>query len=219
MAPVAAASSWAPQKIQSCPDPIGAVPMPRTLISGPSAPNRLRSTDRDRTGRFAAGEHGPRGSEATAGGGPRPRTGARRARLGPADDDAGPGRTRPGGGSGDALGARPRALRHGRDRPPARRGRAARGRARLRLRRREPDPRHAPRLGEGAPGAARARGRLDTRGSKGARRVARGARGERLRGLPPRLPARARRRAALGRADGGGRLPVRRVPRTSTSPG
>ena len=116
-------------------------------------------------------------------------------------------------GLGDALRARPRALRLGRDRAAAGRGGAARGGARPRLRRREPDPRHAPRLGEGAPRAGRARRRLGARGREGARRLARGARGERLLGLPAGAPARARRGAALGRADGAGRLALRRLPR------
>ena len=50
-------------------------------------------------------------------------------------------------------------------------------------------------------------------GGEGARRLARGAREERLLDLPAGAPARARRRAAVGGADGAGRLAVRRVPR------
>ena len=143
----------------------------------------------------------------------RPRARAGRARLGPADDDAAEGGRRPVRGLGDALRARPRALRLGRDRAAAGRGGAARGGARPRLRRREPDPRHAARLGEGAPRARRARRRLGARGREGARRLARGARGERLLRLPAGAPARARRRAPLGRVHGAGRLALRRLPR------
>ena len=73
-----------------------------------------------------------------------------------------------------------------RDRPPARPARAARGVAAVRLRRREPDPRHAPRLGEGAPRADRAPRRDDARSRPRPPRLGRGARARRLRLLPPR---------------------------------
>ena len=116
-------------------------------------------------------------------------------------------------GRGDPPGDRPRALRRRRDRPTARAGRATRGQPRLRLRRREPDPRHPPRVGEGPPGPARDPRSLGARGRQGARRLARGSLGERLRRLPARVPARARRRAPLGGAHGAGRLAVRRLPR------
>ena len=64
----------------------------------------------------------------------------------------------PGRAAGDARAAVARRAHLGRDRPPPRRARAARGLARLRLERREPDPARPARLGEGAPradGAAR----------------------------------------------------------------
>ena len=71
---------------------------------------------------------------------------------------------------------------------------------------------------EKAPRPLGANGRLDSRGREGTRRVARGARGERLRRLPARVPARARRRAPLGRAHG--EATRRTTPSsTSTSPG
>ena len=90
---------------------------------------------------------------------------------------------------------------------------SARDGARPRLGRCEPGPGHPPRMGEGAPRPGRDRSRLGTRGRQGARRLARGARQERLLDLPAGAPARARRRAAVGGADGAGRLAVRRVPR------
>ena len=55
--------------------------------------------------------------------------------------------------------------------------------------------------------------RLGARGRQGARRLAGGARGERLLRLPAGAPARPRRRAALGGAHGARRLALRRLPR------
>ena len=178
-----------------------------------SATIRTSGIGRDPIDRFRSDERRSRRPQAAARRDLRSRARARRARLGPADDDAAEGSRRPVRGLGDALRARPRALRLGRGRAAARRGGAARGGARPRLRRREPDPRHAARLGEGAPRPCRARRRLGARGREGARRVARGARGERLLDLPAGAPARARRGAPLGRVHGAGRLALRRLPR------
>ena len=115
----------------------------------------------------------------------------------------------------DARADRPRALHRSGDRAPARPARAARGVAALRLRRREPDPRHPPRLGEGAPRAHRAPRRDDARGRERPPRLGRGARERRLRLVPP-LPAHERRaQAPLHRVLRAGR--PRRTRRSSTT--
>ena len=154
------------------------------LRSFRAEPSSLHGSDA--TGRLRPGEHGADGPEAAAGRGLRPREGRRDRRLGSTDDDAAAGSRRPLGGVRHALRNRARALHGGRDRPVARRARAARSRARLRLRRRESRSRHSPRLGEGAPRSSRARGRLGARGRQCPRRVARGTGGERLLDLPVR---------------------------------
>ena len=67
------------------------------------------------------------------------------------------GAARPRRAARDARPHRAHEVHRSRDRPPARRARAASRRAaRVRLVRGEPDPRRAPRLGEGAQGAVRA---------------------------------------------------------------
>ena len=71
---------------------------------------------------------------------------------------------------------------------------------RVRLRRGEPDPRHAPRLGEGPPRPHGAAGRDDARRLPRPRRVGRGAHEERRLRLVPPVPAGERRaEAALRR--------------------
>ena len=92
----------------------------------------------------------------------------------------------------------------------ARRLRAGAG---LRLRRREPDPHDAPRLGEGAPRPGRAGRRDDRRGRGRPRRLGESAGRERLRALPPPPRARGRAEAPLRRVLRGLRRAVRRPPR------
>ncbi len=93
-------------------------------------------------------------------------------------------------------------------RSPARPARTARGLAAVRLGRREPDPRDAPRLGEGPSSADRASRRDDAGGGPGAPGLGRRPEGRRLRRLPP-LPADERRaEAPLHRVLRAGRPPL-----------
>ena len=92
-----------------------------------------------------------------------------------------------------------RAVHLARDRPPARRARGLRAGAADRLVRGEPDPRRAPRLGEGVQGAVRAARRDVALRLARAAVVGGGARAERLRAVPARPAAEPRPPPALHR--------------------
>ena len=119
--------------------------------------------------------------------------------LGPEGRDAAgrPPRSRRGDGHGRTN--RAREVRRRRDRPPPRPAATARGVARLRLGRREPDPRHAARLGEAAPGPDRAADGDDPCGCARQPGLDRGAGDQRLPEVPPCARTQPRAQAPLRR--------------------
>ena len=135
------------------------------------------------------------------------------ARLGPARDDAAPRHRGARRAAVHPRPDRPRSVHRRRGRAAARRGRAARRVAPVRLRRPEPRARDAARLGEGAARAVRAARRDDAAGRARAPRMGRGAPHERLRVVPP-LPSDERRaEAALRRVLRVVGQPVHAAPR------
>ena len=134
--------------------------------------------------------------------------------MGPAGDDAAARHRGEGRFARDAVAHHARAVHRRRDRTAARPPRTARGVACLRLRRRQPDPRHPPRLGEGSSGACQAARGDDTGGSTWSPRLGRRPRPLGLRRVPA-VPARERRPAAAVRRvlRAGGRQPLHGAPR------
>ena len=144
---------------------------------------------------------------------PRPAPVPGAALLGPDRDDAAGRRPGPRAAADDARPDRAREVRLRRHRRAARGSHRVRAAARLRLRRGVADPHDPPRLRQVAPRPGRARRRDDRRGRRGARRLGEGARGQRLRPLPPPPRARGRAEAPLHRLLRGLRRAVRRPPR------
>ena len=119
--------------------------------------------------------------------------------LGPEGRDAA---RRPSGsrrGDGHGRTNRAREVRRRGDRPPPRPAATARGVARLRLGRREPDPRHPARLGEAAPSPDRAADGDDPCGRARQPGLDRGAGHQRLPEVPPGARAQPRAQAPLRR--------------------
>ena len=113
----------------------------------------------------------------------------------------------------DTRQGRARVLHLRRDRLAPRGAALVRGEPRLRLARREPDPRRAPRLREGRSCAARAVGGDHPRRRAVLRRLGRGARELRLRDLPPVARAARRAQAPVRRVLPAGRRAVRHAAR------
>ena len=129
-------------------------------------------------------------------------------RVGPARDDADARRSGARGGDRDARPARPREVRRRRHRQAAREAPVARGVARVRLGRREPDSGDAARLGEGQAGPVGSPSGDAPGGSPGSPDLGRRTREQRLLRVPADARAEPRPQEALRRVLRVGRLPV-----------
>ena len=159
----------------------------------------ISDADPNAVGRVRRGGRGPSRAQGAPRRDLRSEQGSRRARLGPEGRDAA---RRPSGsrrGDGDGRPNRAREVRRRGDRPSPRPAATARGVARLRLGRREPDPRHPPRLGEAAPGPDRAADGDDPRGRARQPGLDRGAGDQRLPEVPPGARTQPRAQAPLRR--------------------